>query len=360
MNASKIDFNKLELSFSELTKKINKHGYRKNINESLSLFEYFSHIVLHTFFFLLAIEFSSNIITCTLFLFFMMLSGIGITTGTHTASHFSLVSNKKLNSFLVYLGYGFFFGASYQYWMHKHIVVHHPSPNIIDVDEDINLMPFFVLNQTDFENASSFKKKYFKLQFLIIPFALTLNLFNVQKDGIVHLFKEIKKKKIKKKYLLDLSVMSSHFIFWLIIPCFFFDFTQVLVFYYLRAAFMGYGMFFAFAPAHFPHNAFFLSKDNKHANFIIKQIYTTTNFRTGIIGKYILGGVQFQIEHHLFPNCHHYHYPKINQLLVDFCKENNLPYNEISWFKGIWESFKVFYKPKKVFSNEIITIANNV
>ncbi len=356
MHVSNIDFTLLESSFAELSKKINSLGYHEKISEKLSIIEYISHLVFHLLFFFLAIIFSANPLICFAFLFLMMLSGIGITTGTHTASHFSLVKNNKINSLLVYLGYGFFFGSSYHYWMHKHIVVHHPNPNIVGVDEDINLMPWFVMNQDDYEKASSFKKKYFRIQFLIIPFALTLNLFNVQKDGIVHLLKQIAENGFKRKYLLDFAVVISHFIFWLVIPSFFFNPAQVLLFYYLRAAFMGYGMFFAFAPAHFPHEALFLSKENQQANFILKQIYTTTNFRTGFIGNYILGGVQYQIEHHLFPNCHHFHYSKINKLLIDFCKENELPYNEIGWFRGIWESFKVFYKPKEVF--EEVSIPN--
>ena len=68
------------------------------------------------------------------------------------------------------------------------------------------------------------------------------------------------------------------------------------------------------------------------------------------IGKYVLGGVQYQIEHHLFPDCHHHHYPAINKLLIEFCEENDLPYNELGWPEGIWESFKVLYRPKEVYT----------
>ena len=348
MNALNIDLSKIQTSFSELSKKISDLGYRNLINEKLSILELASHIILHIIFLGLAIYFGYNILLCFIFLFLTMLSGIGIVTGTHTASHNSLVKNRSINSFLVHIGYGLFFGTSYQYWMNKHVKVHHPNPNVVGVDEDINLMPWFVMNQDDYEKASPLKKKYFKIQFLIIPFALSLNLFNVQKDGLVYLFSQIKQKGLTKELLIDLSVVFIHFLVCIIIPSFFFSFSNILLFHYLRIAFMGYGMFFAFAPAHFPYNALFLNEKNKQINFIIKQIYTTTNFRTGIIGKYILGGVQYQIEHHLFPNCHHYHYSKINKLLINFCKENNLPYNELGWFKGIWESFKVFYKPKKV------------
>lgn len=283
-------------------------------------------------------------------MFLMMLSGIGITTGTHTASHYSLVRSKKVNTWMVYLGYGFFFGSSRKYWMHKHIEVHHPNPNIVGIDEDIDLMPWFVMNRNEYENASAFKKKYFKIQFLVIPLALTLNLFNVQKDGLVYLYKCYKKEGITKEIITDLSVICSHFLCWIMIPSFFFELTDIILFYYLRAAFMGYGMFAAFAPAHFPDNAIFLSADNKKIDFILKQIYTTTNFRTGIIGKYILGGVQYQIEHHLFPNCHHSHYPKINKLLTKFCQDNDIPYNELGWLEGIWKSYEIFYKPKKVYN----------
>lgn len=351
MHAPKHDLDQVERSFKDLSKKVNGLGYRTQIQEGLSILELASHYVLHLTFFGLGIYFRDQPLLSFGFFFLMMLSGIGITTGTHTASHHCLVKSKSWNDFFVYLGYGFFFGASYQYWMYKHIKVHHPHPNITGVDEDINLMPFFVMNQEDYAQASPGLKRWFRLQFLIIPFALTLNLFNVQKDSVLHLINEVKRNGMSRKVYLDITVMLSHFLGWVIIPSLFFGFPTVFLFYLIRAAFMGYGMFFAFAPAHFPHNALFFTKENKRASFILKQVYGTTNFSTGLIGRYILGGVQYQIEHHLFPKCHHYHYGKINTLLIAYCQENDLPYNEMGWMRAIWESFKVFYVPKEVYSS---------
>lgn len=348
MNVYDIPIDKFKNSYERLSQHVRDAGYTTSISEKWSVFEYFSHILLHLTFLALAVLYQENSLLFFGFMFLSAFPGIGITTTAHTASHYSLVKSRRLNDFFVYFGYGLLFGASREYWMHKHVKVHHPNPNIVGIDEDIDLMPWFVMNRDDYDNASKLKKLYFRLQFLIIPFALTLNLFNVQKDGFIHLYRQIRKRGVTKNISIDLAIISCHFILWLAVPSLFFDFTDVLLFYYIRAAFIGYGMFSAFAPAHFPDNTLFLPLKEKEMDFVVRQLYTTTNFRAGIIGKFILGGVQYQIEHHLFPNCHHYHYPKINLLLKKFCQENHLPYNEMGWLKGIWESLKVFYKPKKV------------
>ena len=349
MNVSDKTLDQLQISFLQLKEKVKALGYMSDINDRLSLFEYISHIVLHVTFFGLAIYYHENLFLLFSFMYLSMLSSVGITTGTHTASHYALVKSRSINKFIVYFGYGFFYAQSYEYWIHKHIKVHHLNPNIVGVDEDINLMPWFAMNKDEYNRASTLKKAYFKIQVVLFPIALTLNIFNVQKDSFVYLYKMIKDKGLTNRIKLDLSLMITHYLFWIVLPSFFFNISDVLIFYYLRMAFTGYGMFAAFAPAHFPENAMFLSEENKDLDFLRRQIYTTTNFKTGPIGRYMLGGVEFQLEHHLFPNCNHFHYPKINVLLKEFCKENKLPYNEIGWFEGIWKSVRIFYKPQEVY-----------
>jgi fatty acid desaturase len=349
MNASEITIDKLQISFLQLKEKIKALGYLSDIKEGLSLLEYSSHIVLHLLFLTLAVYFHETFALALFFFYLSMLSSVGITTGTHTASHYALVKSRKINKFIVYLGYGFFYGQSYEYWIHKHIKIHHNNPNIVGVDEDINLMPWFAMNKEEIRNSSKIKRAYFKIQVLLFPIALTLNIFNVQKDSLIHLARIIKTKGLSKRVKLDLAILFSHYLCWIVIPSYYFGFANVMLFYYIRMAFTGYGMFAAFAPAHFPEEALFLAEDNKKIDFLRRQVYTTTNFTTGPIGRYMLGGVEFQLEHHLFPNCNHFHYPKIHVLLKQFCKDNDLPFNEIGWFEGIWKSVRIFYRPQEIY-----------
>lgn len=69
----------------------------------------------------------------------------------------------------------------------------------------------------------------------------------------------------------------------------------------------------------------------------IHQINTTANFATSSrMLHWLLGGLNFQIEHHLFPKISHIHYPKVSRLVKEVCKEYNIAYLEYtSMFKAI-------------------------
>jgi linoleoyl-CoA desaturase len=61
----------------------------------------------------------------------------------------------------------------------------------------------------------------------------------------------------------------------------------------------------------------------------IHQVNTTANFATkNRILSWCLGGLNYQVEHHLFPKISHVHYPKINQLVKETCIEHNVHYIE--------------------------------
>jgi len=63
--------------------------------------------------------------------------------------------------------------------------------------------------------------------------------------------------------------------------------------------------------------------------FAIHQIKTTANFATqNKVVSWMVGGLNFQIEHHLFPKISHVHYPAISQIVRNVCKEYNIPYLE--------------------------------
>jgi linoleoyl-CoA desaturase len=68
----------------------------------------------------------------------------------------------------------------------------------------------------------------------------------------------------------------------------------------------------------------------------IHQLKTTADFaRNSRIAEFLFGGLNFQIEHHLFPHVSHIHYYNISKIAKRFCKENDLPYLEYPTF---WHS----------------------
>ena len=72
-------------------------------------------------------------------------------------------------------------------------------------------------------------------------------------------------------------------------------------------------------------------------SWAIHQLYTTTNFANNSrLFSWYVGGLNFQVEHHLFPGVCHVHYRKISKIVRDTAKEFNLPYNAEPTFVGIF------------------------
>jgi fatty acid desaturase len=84
---------------------------------------------------------------------------------------------------------------------------------------------------------------------------------------------------------------------------------------------------------------------------VLRQTATTVNFRTGPIGRFLCSGVEYQIEHHLFPRISHVYYPELSPLVEQFCRERNYPYRTLGWFEAIWKSLATFYRLRPVVKN---------
>ncbi|MFN6945160.1 MAG: fatty acid desaturase [Cytophagaceae bacterium] len=96
-----------------------------------------------------------------------------------------------------------------------------------------------------------------------------------------------------------------------------------------------------FALAHIVEETQFPLPDKDgyvNTNWAIHQMYTTADFgRRSTLTRFFTGGLNFQIEHHLFPEICHVHYPAISELVREKALEFNLPYNDNTTF---WSAVK--------------------
>jgi linoleoyl-CoA desaturase len=101
-----------------------------------------------------------------------------------------------------------------------------------------------------------------------------------------------------------------------------------------------------FQPAHvMPTNEYPMPNHDGTVenNWAVHQLYTTANFAQGSkFFSWFVGGLNFQIEHHLFPNICHVHYKKISKIVKETTKEFNLPYySQKTFAKAIIEHTKM-------------------
>lgn len=278
---------------------------------------------------------------------------IGVGTSTHTSSHNATSDKKWVNDWLTYFGYPFFLGFSATYWWNQHIAIHHPSPNVIGVDFDADLSPWFAVTEEDLSRSSGLRRIYYeKFQWLAFPVALFLYGFQTQRLGLVYVFRSLlDPKRRKRAHFIDLGALLLHFSLTMILPLFFFGWKSVLAIYIIRIGLMGYATFFILGPGHLPAEAVYIRRDLKNEDHLLSQTATTVNFRTGIIGRMICSGLEYQVEHHLFPNLCHFYYPQVSVIVERFCHEQGLPYRSYGWGHALWKCWMIFRKPQRIETN---------
>jgi linoleoyl-CoA desaturase len=274
---------------------------------------------------------------------------IGVATNTHTSSHYATSDRRWVNELLTYFGYPVFLGLSACRWWHQHIVLHHPTPNVIGVDHGVDLSPWFARTREAVERSAGFQRFYYEhLQWLVFPLTLPLYGFNIQINGWISLIRAFSRTETRqRKHWLDLASLLLHYLVWLAIPMVFFTPLEVAGFYLLRVGLMGVAIFAVLAPAHLTQEAVCFNASQER-DWALLQTATTVNFSTGPIGKLICSAVEYQIEHHLFPNLSYVYYPKLAPLVRDFCKEQGLPYRCYRWEVVLWKCLLTFRTPARV------------
>ena len=285
-------------------------------------------------------------------LYLITYSGLSVATNTHTSSHNASLRSSALNKALTYFGYTFLFGTPANYWWNKHCVLHHPTPNVLEVDGDADLLPFFAVNQRDFQKAGPIARAFYRIQWLFVAVLMAFNVFFTQLQGYRFMFTSLfDPKRRRAGHWIDLGTVILHYIVFIGVPMFFFAPLHVLGFYALRNALMGYAMFAGFGPGHFPDGAVFMDKSLISEDYVFRQTATTINFRTGFFGRFACSGIEYQIEHHLFPGVPHVYYPEMSKLIEEYCKQHGYPYRTMGWVESLWQSFLMFYRPKKVYTD---------
>jgi fatty acid desaturase len=273
---------------------------------------------------------------------------LGVSTQAHSASHGAFSDKKWQNQFLTYLGYPVLLGLSATYWLTKHVATHHKSPNIDGFDDDIHLQPLFALTHEQVQNSGRLVRFYYRyIQWLVVVPAISLNALNMQRWGWLYLFGKLARPRSRTlAHWLDLGALALHLVLWIGLPMLFFPAGAVLLAYVLRMAVLGYVIFAAFAPAHLPEEAAIVDLSQRHADFALRQTATSLNYRTGPLGRLLCAGVEFQIEHHLFPNYSHVYYPAMSRLVREFCERHGYPYRTLGWGEGILKSLLAFARPR--------------
>jgi linoleoyl-CoA desaturase len=341
---AKVSFNnKQNPFFTALKGKVNHYFSDNNIHTSgnsklysKSLIQLSSAICLYlTLVFFTPGAFISIILCCILGVN-MGIIGFNI---MHEGGHMSFSKHKWVNEmsghFLNILG------GSIHFWKIKHNINHHTYTNIAGMDSDIDIEPFMRLHKEQ-------KRHWFhRFQHIYWVFLYGMSYVTwIFYDDFVKYFAACSDKATASQKM----ILKEHVIFWLtkifyvsmyiLIPVIFAGLVNTIIGFSIIVFVCGLSISIVFQLAHVVEATQFPVPDSEsntiNQEWAIHQIVTTANFSTkSKIVSWLVGGLNFQVEHHLFPRISHVHYPKINQLVKETCEEFNIKYIEYaSFFKA--------------------------
>jgi linoleoyl-CoA desaturase len=249
----------------------------------------------------------------------------------HDGLHGSFSRHKWINE-LAGLSLNFL-GANNFMWRTKHNIIHHTYTNIEGIDDDIEAKPLLRLCET---------QKYYKIhRFQHWYFWLAYSLLYIWWVFFTD-YKKYFSGKIGPTPLTKMSI-GDHISFWgfkllhafifMAIPIYTLGFTTWVVGFLIYGMFTGIVLSIVFQLAHTVEETHFPRADvatgKMEDEWAVHQLKTTANFATR--NRFIswwVGGLNFQVEHHLFPRVSHVHYPAISKIIKKACQDFGVPYIE--------------------------------
>jgi len=265
----------------------------------------------------------------------------------HDAIHGAYSSNDNVNEAVA-----MFFnilGANVYVWKVTHNVVHHTYTNIPGHDEDIEIAPG-LLRVTDHDALKPLHKYQHVYGFLLYCFA---SLSWVFRKDYVKFFKERigqtdnsmpPKVEIFKLFFFKFL----YYIAFIVVPLLVLDITWwqfiigFLCMHFMEGAVLG----LVFQLAHLVEQTELIDANeqgNIEEAWAIHQMKTTANFASqSFLATWLCGGLNMQVEHHLFPKICHIHYPQISSIVRETAEEFGVPYyDNKTFFTALQSHYKV-------------------
>jgi fatty acid desaturase len=251
----------------------------------------------------------------------------------HEASHRQIFNNNKWNDNSGRILANLFAGLSYGFWMNKHNR-HHAKPNQIGADPDIAIRVLSFTTES-LESKKGPEKILSKNQGWLFPILLFFTSFDLLLDSLMSIV--TKTKPVKYRFLEFGMMLIRQTVPFLIFFFLFQNFFIAAALWLVMMMSFGFFMGAAFAPNH--KGMPMIAKDAK-IDFFQRQVLTSRNVKSSWLTDNLMGGLNFQVEHHLFPNMARPNLKKAHQLVIQYCKQEGIPFVEM----GIIESYGVIIK----------------
>ncbi|PJJ71980.1 fatty acid desaturase [Diaminobutyricimonas aerilata] len=242
----------------------------------------------------------------------------------HDAAHRQIFRSGKWNDWVSLILADLFVGLSYGWWRHKH-TRHHANPNKEGADPDIDLPVITFTPEQAARRRNPVARWLMSHQglffFPILPLeGLSLHASSVRR---VAAKEPVERRWVEVAFLAIRLVGFTGLVFWVLSP------GVALAFLGVQLAVFGFYMGASFAPN---HKGMPLVPKTSRLDFLHRQVLTSRNIRGNRFIDTAMGGLNYQIEHHLFPSMPRPNLRRAARIVAEYCRRHEVPYTQTGLF----------------------------
>jgi len=249
----------------------------------------------------------------------------------HDAAHMMILKTKIMNDVAGTICASLAL-MNYNAWKIKHNA-HHGHPNQEGHDPDIDI-PLFSFTGTRYASKTGLARVLRRYQaYFYFPLTFLLAYSFQFKNNIEYFIREVKTG-FRLSILGEMSLHLGGFFLWYVLPFLVFDLLKAVLFITIVPATVGFYIASVFAPN---HKGMPVLDRNARLSFLEHQIITSRNIADNCFTDFIYLSLNYQIEHHLFPDCPRNKLKLVTPYIKELCRTHGLSFTVV----GLRESFGV-------------------
>ncbi|MHC5907928.1 fatty acid desaturase family protein [Streptomyces sp. S6] len=245
----------------------------------------------------------------------------------HDAGHKAMFRKRRPADIVGYLHGNLVNGVSYGWWVNHHNR-HHSHPNHLDMDPDIGRRTIiFDINQ--YATRKGRQKLVVRYQSVLFFVLLVLEAYKTQKTAVQMIARrEVPHPLLEAGLLVARTAIYLTLVFTVLPP------LLGVAFILVQNASLGVYLGMMFAPNH--KGMELREGEEETLDWLARQVLTSRNIRPSVLVDFMYGGLNYQVEHHLFPSMPQKNLARARELTREYCAERGMPYHEV----GFWTSYR--------------------
>ena len=242
----------------------------------------------------------------------------------HDAGHRQIFQSKRANDLVGLVHGNLLIGVSYGWWIGKHNR-HHANPNHVDDDPDVDISVLAFTSEQSLTKKGIFRFITKHQAIFFFPLLL-LEGFSLHVISVAAVLR-----RDVKQWRLEAGLLAVHVVGYLAAAFLVMSPLKAVLFILVHQAAFGLYMGISFAPN---HKGMPMLTDEHQFDFLRKQVLTSRNVHGNWFTDLALGGLNYQIEHHLFPSMPRPNLRRAQALVHEFCDRHSISYAQCGLFRS--------------------------